>query len=124
METRPQSENTRRGLLGRIMVILGSMALLADLSFLARPIERLAEKLNEGLFGLLPTVGLSFLHAAKAIAFHQVDYFSLVARILVLFTSMVAVIVGISLLKSPSARAVNGDLLKEYLASERETRNG
>jgi len=124
METRQQSENIRRGLWGRIMVILGSMALLADLSFLVRPIERLAERLNEGLFSLLPTVGLSFLHAAGAIVFHQVDYFSLVARILVLFTSMVAVIVGISLLQSPSARAANGELLKEYLASERETRNG
>jgi hypothetical protein len=124
METRLQSENTRRGLLGRIMVMLGSIALIADLAFLAQPIERLAEKLSEGLFALLPSVGLSFLHAASAIAFHQVDYFSLVARILVLFTATVAVIVGIALLQSPSARAVNGDAMQEYLSSERETRNG
>ena len=124
METRQQSENTRRGLWGRILLILGSIALIADLSFLVQPIERIAEKLSDGLFALLPSVGLSFLHAASAIVFHQVDYFSLVARILVLFTAVVAVIVGISLLKSPSARAINGDLLKEYLASERETRNG
>ena len=124
METRLQSENTRRGLLGRIMVMLGSIALIADLAFLAQPIERLAEKLSEGLFALLPSVGLSFLHAASAIAFHQVDYFSLVARILVLFTATVAVIVGIALLQSLSARAVNGDAMQEYLSSERETRNG
>jgi hypothetical protein len=124
METRLQSENTRRGLLGRIMVMLGSIGLLADLAVLAQPIDRLAEKLTEGLFGLLPTVGLSFLRAARAIAFHQVDYFSLVARILVLFIAMVAAIVGIALLQSPSARAVKGDLLQEYLSSERETQNG
>ena len=124
METRLQSENTRQGILGRIMVALGSIALLADLSFLVRPVERLAQSVSQGLFGLLPSLGLSFLHAARAIAFHQVDYFSLVARILVLFTAMVAVIVGIALVQSPSAREVNGDLLQEYLSSERETRNG
>ena len=124
METRLQSENTRRGLLGRIMVMLGSIALLADLSFLVRPIERLAQSVSEGLFAFLPSLGLSFLHAASAIAFHQVDYFSLVARILVLFTAMVAVIVGTALLQSASARAANGDDLQEYLSSERETRNG
>ncbi len=124
METRQQSENTRRSLLGRIMVMLGSIALFADLSFLVRPIERLAQSVSEGLFGLLPSLGLSFLHAASAIAFHQVDYFSLVARILVLFTAMVAVIVGTALLQSASVRAANEDALQEYLPSERETRNG
>ena len=124
METRQQSENTRRSLLGKSMVALGSIALLADLSVLVRPIERLAQSVSEGLFALLPSVGLSFLQAARAIAFHQVDYFSLVARILVLFTAMVALIVGIVLSQSASARAANLDGLQEYLSSERETRNG
>ena len=124
METRQQFENTRRRLVGRILVILGSLALLADLSFLAQPIERLAEKLSDGLFALLPSVGLSFLHAASAIVFHQVDYFSIVARILVLFTAMVAVIVGSVLLQSASARAANLNALHQNLSSERETRNG
>jgi len=124
METRQQSENTRRGLWGRILLILGSIALIADLSFLVQPIERIAEKLSDGLFALLPSVGLSFLHAASAIVFHQVDYFSLVARILVLFTAMVAVIVGSVLLQSASARAANLNALHQNLSSERETRNG
>ena len=124
METRQQSESTRRSLLGRILVILGSLALLADLSFLAQSIERIAEKLSHGLFALLPSVGLSFLHAASAIVFHQVDYFSLVARILVLFTAMVALIVGSVLLQSASARAANLNALHQNLSSGRETRNG
>jgi uncharacterized membrane protein YkgB len=124
METRQQSESTRRRLLGRILVILGSIALIADLSFLAQPIERIAEKLSNGLFALLPSVGLSFLHAASAIVFHQVDYFSLVARILVLFTAMVAVIVGSVLLQSASVRAANLNALHQNLSSGRETRNG
>jgi hypothetical protein len=124
MDTRQQSQNTRRGLMGRIMVMLGSMALIADLAFLAQPIDRLAEKLNEGLFSLLPSVGLSFLHAARAIAFHQVDYFSLVTRILVLFTAMVAVIVGVTLLQSHAAPALPGDALRASAFSEGETDNG
>jgi uncharacterized membrane protein YkgB len=124
METRQQSENARRSLLGKIMVAIGSIALLADLSVLVQPIERLVQSVSEGLFALLPSVGLSFLHAARAIAFHQVDYLSLVARILVLFTAMVALIVGIVLSQSASARAANVDGLQEYLSSERETRNG
>ena len=124
METRQQSKSTRRSLLGRILVILGSLALLADLSFLAQSIERIAEKLSHGLFALLPSVGLSFLHAASAIVFHRVDYFSLVVRILVLFTAMVAVIVGSVLLQSASARAANLNALHQNLSSGRETRNG
>jgi len=124
METRQHSENARQSLLGRILVILVSMAVIADLSFLVQPIERLAGRLGDGLFALLPSVGLSFLHAASAIVFHQVDYFSLVARILVLFTAMVAVIVGTALLQSASARAANLNALHQNLSSERETRNG
>ncbi len=124
METRQQSENTRRSLLGNSMVALGSIALIADLSVLVQPIERLVQAVSEGLFALLPSVGLSFLHAASAIAFHQVDYFSLVTRILVLFTAMVALIVGIVLSQSASARPANLDGLHEYLSTERETRNG
>ncbi len=58
----------KRGLMGRILVTLGSAALLADLSFLVQPLERLAARLSEGFFGLVPALGLSFLNAARAIA--------------------------------------------------------
>ncbi len=124
MDTRQQSEHTRRSLLGKIMVAIGSIALLADLSVLVRPIERLVQSVSEGLFALLPSVGLSVLHAASAIAFHQVDYFSLVTRILVLFTAMVAVIVGVTLLHSTAATALHGNPLRASAFNERETHNG
>ncbi len=111
MATRQHAGHEQRGYLGRILITLGSTAMLSDLAFLVQPLERLAEKLSEGLFGLVPTLGLSFLSAARAIAFHQLDYFSLISRILVLFTSMVAVIVGIALLRSQSARRVGSEPL-------------
>lgn len=114
----------KRGYMGRILVTLGSVALLADLSFLAQPLERLAARLSEGLFGLVPTIGLSFLNAARAIAFHQIDYFPLVSRILVLFSSMVAVIVGITLLRSRSESAAGTNLSHTSEFREGETDNG
>jgi hypothetical protein len=114
----------QRGYLGRILIVLGSVAILSDLAFLAQPLERLVERLREGLFALVPSLGLSFLTAARAIAFHQLDYFALISRILVLFTAMVAVIVGIVLLRLPSTRSTYQDHLRVSASHERETDNG
>jgi len=114
----------KRGYMGTILVTLGSLALLADLSFLAQPVERLASRLGEGLFGLVPTLGLSFLNAARAIAFDQIDYFSLISRILVLFISMVAMIVGIALLRSRVTRAAGTYPSHTSAFREGETDNG
>jgi hypothetical protein len=124
MAKRQHAGYERRGLLGRILVTLGSVALLADLSFLAQPLERLAERLGQGLFALLPTLGLSFLNAARAIAFQQIDYFSLFSRILVSFTAMLAMIVGIALLRSPYPRSTNADHLPASAFRQREIDNG
>jgi hypothetical protein len=100
MATPQHVANERKGYLGTILVTLGFVALVADLEVLAQPLARIAERLQEGVFGLIPSLGLSFLNAASAFAFHQIDYFSLIARILVLFTAAVAVIVGLALLRS------------------------
>lgn len=124
MATRQSAGRKQKGFMGRALVTLGLAALLADLSFLAQPLERLAERLREGLFGLVPTLGLSFLNAARAIAFHQIDYFSLISRILVLFSAMVAIIVGIVLLSSQSARATGTEQSRASAFGKRETDNG
>ena len=79
---------------GRGLVILGVCVVLADLAFLAQPCMRLIAATREGLYGIVPTIGLSLLQTARAIAFHQVDYFSLVGRILLLFSAAVAVVSG------------------------------
>lgn len=69
----------------------------------------MAEKASGGLVGIVPTIGMSILHVARAIAFHQVDYFSLIARILVLFSAMVAVIVGLVLWRTRSGSELASD---------------
>ncbi len=114
----------KRGYMGRILLTLGSVAMLADLSFLAQPLERLASRLGEGFFGIVPTVGMSFLNAARAIALHQIDYFSLISRILVLFSAMVAVIVGFALLRSRSANVAGTNLSHTSASRDGETTNG
>ena len=124
MATLQHAGYEQRGYLGRILITLGSVAMLSDLAFLVQPLERLAEKLSEGLFGLVPTLGLSFLSAARAIAFHQLDYFSLISRILVLFTAMVAMSIGIALLRSPYTHSTNAGHLRASAFRQREIDNG
>jgi hypothetical protein len=124
MAAQQHAGNRQKGYWGRFLVMLGSVVLFADLAFLAQPFERLAEKLSEGLFSVLPTVGLSFVHAARAFAFHQIDYFSLISRILVLFTAMVALVVGSALWKSTPAQPAHPDLLQPSSFREQETDNG
>jgi len=123
MATRQAGRRKQRVNWGRALVTGGLAVLLADLAFLAQPLEKLAERLRDGLFGLVPALGLSFLTAARAIAFHQIDYFSLVSRILVLFSAMTAIIVGFVLLSSRTAHA-GAEQRPGSTSGEREADNG
>jgi hypothetical protein len=119
MATRQDTGYSQKSLWGKLLVILGSVALIADSAVIAQPLEHLAEKLSTGLFSLVPTIGLSFASAVRAFALHQVDYFSLISRILVLFTAAVALVVGSALLRSP--RRADSNLLEGSSFRERET---
>ena len=79
---------------GRGLMILGVCVILTDLAFLAHPFMHLLAAAKAGLYGIVPAIGLSILQTARAIAFHHVDYFSLVGRILLLFSAAVAVVLG------------------------------
>jgi hypothetical protein len=109
MARRQLATQEKRRYMGRILVSLGFAGLIADLAFLAQPLERLAQKLSEGLLSVVPTLGLSVLNAARAFAFHQIDYFSLISRILVLFLALVAVVTGTVLWNSRHSASVRGD---------------
>ena len=124
MATPQHAKHESSTYLGKSLLVLGFLALAADLAVLAQPLDRLAAKLSDGLFSLVPTIGLSFADALRAVAFHQIDYFSLVSRILVLFTATLAVVVGAALLRSPSARSAHSDLLQAPSFREREANNG
>lgn len=79
---------------GRVLIILGVCVILTDLAFLAHPFMHLLAAAKAGLYGIVPAIGLSLIHTARAIAFHQVDYFSLVGRILLLFSAAFGVVLG------------------------------
>lgn len=105
---------------GTLLVAIGAAALIADLAFLTGPMSRLLESAHNGLIGIVPSLGMSFLSAVRAIAFHQVDYFSLVARILVLFSAMVAVIIGLVLTRAQSAGTLSSRQVTLSGSQERE----
>jgi hypothetical protein len=109
MAMRQHAEYERKGYLGRILVTLGSVALVADLTVLAQPLVQLIERLRDGLFAIVPALGLSFFNAARAILFDQIDYFFLVSRILVLFSALVALVVGTALWNSGQASTISPD---------------
>lgn len=123
MATRQAAGHKQRVNLGRAFVTGGLAVLLADLAFLAQPLGMPVERLRDGLFGFVPALGLSFLTAARAIAFHQMDYFSLISRILVLFSAMTAIIVGFVLLRSRTAQ-VGAEQWRASTSGEREADNG
>jgi hypothetical protein len=93
------------GYFGGILVTIGAAAILSDLVIWAHPIVHVLQSAKAGPFGLIPALGLSFLNAARAFTFHQFDYFSLVSRILVLFSALVAVVMGTTLWHGQQARA-------------------
>ena len=94
MAKKMAADSKSKAFWGRGLVILGGCVILTDLAFLAQPCMRLIATTREGLYGIVPTIGLSLLQTARAIAFHQVDYFSLIGRILLLFSAAVAVVLG------------------------------
>ncbi|MGB9461169.1 MAG: hypothetical protein WCA94_09765 [Candidatus Acidiferrum sp.] len=110
--------------LGRILVALGLAALVADFAFLSHALTHLLESAKSGLLGFVPAIGMSLLNAARVIAFHQINYFYLVSRILVLFFAMIALIGGLALLRSPSAGSTGATDLNTSAFHEREADNG
>jgi hypothetical protein len=91
------------------MVALGLTALAAELAVLAPSFLHILDSARQGLLGLAPVVGLSVLQAARAIVFHQIDYFYLFPRILVLFFALAATVIGCVLLTTGSAAAAAFD---------------
>ena len=80
--------------IGKALVVLGLVTLSADLTFLVQPVLLLIGKLQDGVLGVLPTLGAAILNVTQAIAFHEINYISLVSRILILFIALAAVLVG------------------------------
>ncbi|HYL62987.1 MAG TPA: hypothetical protein VE077_10235 [Candidatus Methylomirabilis sp.] len=103
MASKPVSMTNKKTYWGSALIVAGLLALLANLAPAAASSARFVASFKTGLTGLVSSVGLSFLHAVGAVALGQVDYATVFARILVLFSAMVAIILGIALMRSRSS---------------------
>lgn len=90
--------------IGKALVVLGLVTLSANLTFLVQPVVSLIGKLQDGAMGVLPTLGGAILNATQAIAFHEINYISLISRILILFIALAAVVVGAARLHARRAQ--------------------
>lgn len=118
------SNYKQTGYVGRFLVALGLVALAVDLSFLLQPFGIVVSRLNEGLLGVLPTLGMCLLNATHALAFHQVNYLSLVSWVLVSCCAMASIIAGFALLWPKSKRVQIIELMLSPEFEEREITNG
>lgn len=124
MATRRASGYKQKGYVGRFLVALGLIALTVDLSILLQPFGILVFRLNEGLLGVIPTLGMRVLNATHALAFHQVNYISLAAWVLVSCCAMASIIAGFALLWPKAKRVQIIELMLSPELEEREITNG
>jgi hypothetical protein len=82
---------------GGALIVAGSAAFLFYLSSLAAQFQGLMEASGEQTLGILPDLGLAFLHATQALAFGQSGTLFVGSRLLILFSSLVAIAVGAGL---------------------------
>lgn len=100
---------SQKGYWGAALLAAGLLALLFNLVSAASLFTSLFAGLRTGFIGPLTSLGLSLLHAVGSVALGQVDYASVFAHILVLFSAMVAIIFGIALLRSRSSKNASAD---------------
>ena len=100
MKTPRAARSKFRGYLGAALVALGSAVFLVDFGTLALRFRALLESSGQQFWGILPALGLAFLHTTQAFAFGQTDVFFVVRRMLVLFSALAAVAAGIALRRS------------------------
>ena len=120
MTKQPVSSKKQKGYWGTGLVTVGLVALLLDLGVVVQPFSHLIQTAQNGLAGVTSLAGLSLLNAVRSVAFHQVDYLALSLRILVLFLAMLAVIVGIVLMRSRSSRTLEANGLRSSGLHEEE----
>jgi hypothetical protein len=120
MARTPLTAHKQKAYWGFGLILLGLATLASNLAFVAAPLAHVLQTSAHGLAGLLSFAGLSVIQAAGSFALGQVDYLPLASRILLSFFAMVALVVGLALVRSRSL--VNGsNSLPSSALSEEET---
>jgi hypothetical protein len=99
-------ENSNRNLrtrAGVVLLSLGSLVMLGKLGLLAVQLPCLVASLGIDTFGVHVALGLTLLRLIQTIAFDHAAIFSFVTALLVLFFALVAIVVGLALMRKRSS---------------------
>jgi len=105
MVGRRNSNRNLRARAGVVLLALGSALMLARLGLIAFQLPRLLASLGIDALGVHVALGLTLLRLVRTIAFDHTAIFSFACGILLLFFALVAIVVGLTLLRKPAVEA-------------------
>ena len=91
-----------KNMLGMMMIAMGTLAFVPQLSGLASRLGQTTEAIGAELFSALPSIGLGVLHAGQALAFEPGTFFAGALRLLLSFWPLLLVAAGTLLLRTGS----------------------
>jgi hypothetical protein len=93
------SNGNRKARTGVALLLLGSLVMLGKLGLLAVQLPCLMASLGVDVFGPRVALGLTLLRLIQTVAFDHAALFSFVSALLVLFFALVAIVVGLALMR-------------------------
>jgi hypothetical protein len=93
------SNGNRKGRTGVALLLLGSLVMLGKLGLLAVQLPCLRASFGVDVFGPRVALGLTLLRLIQTVAFDHAALFSFVSALLVLFFALVAIVVGLALMR-------------------------
>ncbi len=104
MAGRKNSNRNLRAKMGIVLLSMGSLLMAAKLSLIALQLPHLLASLGIDTLGVL-ALGLALLRLLHTIVFNHAAIFSFVCAILVLFSALVAIVAGLTLLRKRTVEA-------------------
>jgi hypothetical protein len=105
MAGRKNSNRNLRAKMGIVLLSLGSLLMAAKLSLIALQLPHLLACLGIDTLGVHLALGLALLRLLHTIVFNHAAIFSFVCAILVLFSALVAIVAGLTLLRKRTVEA-------------------
>ena len=100
-----QSERMRRAKIGAILLLAGSMVLVAYSTMLAWQIEAAWDSAATASMGTLGSIGFVSLHAVRVLLLDHAALLSALRSILVLCSALIVTVLGLALLPKRVSRA-------------------
>jgi hypothetical protein len=105
-----QTRNGKR-IIGAVLLVAGSIVMLAYLSILGLQVQDFLNASPIGLMGSSVGFGLTSLRLISHLAFDHGAVYSLAYKMLVLFSAFAVILAGLALLQNRAANMVSSDRL-------------